>query len=156
MNAKPYLRIVLLIGFILTTLVLSACGGNENDAAAEPDLSVETQVVSVAGGGSYTDVTPAGLSLMLANKDFPLINVHVPYEGEITKTDAFIVYSEISQHLDQLPANKDEQIVLYCRSGNMSTQAARELAQLGYTNVWNLDGGMIAWQAAGYALTDNP
>ena len=156
MNVKPHRRTALLFVLVLTTLMLSACGGNESDVAADPDLSAETQVVSVAGGGSYTDVTPAGLSLMLANKDFPLINVHVPYEGEITKTDAFIVYSEISQHLDQLPANKDEQIVLYCRSGNMSTQAARELAQLGYTNVWNLDGGMIAWQVAGYVLTNNP
>jgi rhodanese-related sulfurtransferase len=34
----------------------------------------------------------------------------------------------------------------------MSSIAARALVKLGFTNVWNLDGGMIAWQEAGYPL----
>jgi rhodanese-related sulfurtransferase len=36
----------------------------------------------------------------------------------------------------------------------MSGKAARELVSLGYTDVWNLDGGMIAWKQAGYPLLD--
>jgi rhodanese-related sulfurtransferase len=118
------------------------------------DLAQETQQVSVEGGGSYTDVSAAGLSAMLANKDFPLINVHIPYEGEIEGTDQFIAYDEIEQNLDKLPAEKDARIVLYCRSDNMSNTAARALVTLGYTDIWNLDGGMIAWEQAGYPLLD--
>jgi rhodanese-related sulfurtransferase len=34
----------------------------------------------------------------------------------------------------------------------MSTEAAQTLVQLGYTNVWNLDGGMIAWENSGRPL----
>jgi rhodanese-related sulfurtransferase len=34
----------------------------------------------------------------------------------------------------------------------MSTQAAKELADMGYTNVMELDGGFNAWRAAGYEL----
>jgi len=37
----------------------------------------------------------------------------------------------------------------------MSAAAAEALVGLGYTNVWNLDGGMIAWEGAGYPLRDS-
>jgi rhodanese-related sulfurtransferase len=38
----------------------------------------------------------------------------------------------------------------------MSTQAAQQLAAAGYTNLYELDGGFNAWQAAGYELLMNP
>jgi rhodanese-related sulfurtransferase len=127
-----------------------ACGSSE-PGAPSPTLgqSVET------GGGSYVNVTPAELRTMLESKDFPLVNVHIPYEREIDGTDLFIPYDQIAERLDELPQERDAKIVLYCRSGNMSATAADTLVGLGYTNVWNLDGGMIAWEQAGYPLLDS-
>jgi rhodanese-related sulfurtransferase len=89
---------------------------------------------------------------MLESKDFLFVNTHIPYEGEIAGTDAFIPYDELELYADQLPADQGAKIVLYCRSGRMSEIAATALAQQGYSNVYELDGGMIAWEEAGLPL----
>lgn len=92
------------------------------------------------------------LNNMLKSKDFSFINVHIPYEGEIPGTDAHIPYNEVEDYADQLPQDKDAKIVLYCRSGPMSAAASKTLVEMGYTNVIDVQGGMKAWQAAGYEL----
>lgn len=144
-------------GFILIFLiiVLSLNSFELIIATSSPvaeDQIPEKQEITVEGGGKYTNVNPAGLAMMLKNKDFLFVNVHIPYEGEIEKTDLFIPYNEIEQNLDKLPSNKKTKIVLYCKTNRMSDIAARILAKLGYTNVWNLHGGMISWEKAGYPL----
>lgn len=111
--------------------------------------------VAVPGGG-YTNVTSPLLRQMLDQKDFFFINVHVPYEGEIARTDRFIPYDQVEKQVRQLPARKDAKILLYCQSGRMSDIAARTLVRLGYTNIWHLKGGMVDWRQQGYPLLDSP
>lgn len=103
-------------------------------------------------GGSYLNIAPATLNALLLKKDFFFVNVHTPYEGEIAQTDAFISYEQTRASIDKYPAEKSAKIVLYCRSGRMSDIAARELVRQGYTNVLNLDGGMMEWEKSGLPL----
>lgn len=100
----------------------------------------------------FTDVNPARLAEMLEDEEVALINVHVPYEGEIPQTDAFIPFDDIASYTDELPEDKDAPIVLYCRTGRMSVEAAEALVDLGYTNVYNLDGGFVGWASEGREL----
>jgi len=88
---------------------------------------------------------------MLKNTDLILVNVHTSFAGNIADTDLSIPYDQISapENLAQLPADKNARIVLYCRSGRMSAIAAEELVSLGYTNIWNLEDGMVAWEQTG-------
>ena len=119
--------------------------------AACQSKPVAEQIVSVAGG-SYRNVSADEVNTMLKNKDFVLVNVHIPFAGNIAGTDLSIPYDQIEQNLSQLPPNKNAKIVLYCRIGRMSAIAAQTLVKLGYTNIWNLDGGMDGWEQAGYPI----
>lgn len=130
------------IFFLLFTIVLLV--GCQSKPVSGIDVSV--------AGGSYKNVEPKELNSMLKNKDFVLINVHIPFAGDIAKTDLSIPYDQIEQNLSQLPADKNAKIVLYCRSGHMSQIAAEQLVSFGYTNIWNLKGGMIGWEQAGYNI----
>ena len=104
-------------------------------------------------GGVYTNITPAQLAEMLRSKDFVFVNTHTPYDGEIEQTDAFIPFVEDGpKRVGEYPADKNAGIVLYCRSGRMSAIVAEELVKAGYTHVRNLEGGMKAWEQAGYKL----
>ena len=127
-----------IVVFVIGVLI-SACGAR--------------QPASGAPGPGDRLLSPAELAQMLPFKDFFFVNTHIPYEGEIDQTDAFIPYDQIEENLAQLPADRDAEIVLYCRSGRMSAIAAEVLVGLGYTNVWDLEGGMIAWEEAGFPLS---
>lgn len=48
--------------------------------------------------------------------------------------------------VDELDAMKDSEVVVYCRSGNRSGQACLMLETMGFANVKNLVGGMLAWR----------
>jgi rhodanese-related sulfurtransferase len=62
--------------------------------------------------------------------------------------------SEFAARVAELP--KDEPVVLYCRSGGRSAQAAAWLAAKGHAEVLNLEGGILAWYRAGLPLDTTP
>ena len=137
---KRHLAVIpLLLGIVL----LAACQPKGTSV-----LGKQVQVQ----GGAYTEISVSELQSMLKGKDFTLVNVHIPFEGDIPNTDVSIPYDQIAQNLDQLPADKNAEIVLYCRSDRMSTIASETLVGLGYTNIYNLDGGMVAWENAGLEI----
>jgi rhodanese-related sulfurtransferase len=138
--------VALLAGLLAAVLLPAACG------EAEEPTSPSTLSTTDSPPAAYTDIGPDELAGMLEQKDFVFINTHIPYEGEIEQTDLFLPYDRAAELVDRLPADKDAKIVVYCRSDRMSRIAADEWAAAGYTNLYNLEGGFVAWEAAGYPL----
>ena len=76
--------------------------------------------------------------------DFQLIDVREPHETEIaTIGGELIPMGEVMDNLDKISKNK--QVVVYCRSGKRSASVVNALEQKGYSNVFNLTGGILAW-----------
>ena len=144
----------ILILLILFALLLTACKGDTQPTESHTRPKQATPV----SDGFYKNISVEELQKMLVSKDFTFVNVHIPFEGDIAVTDLSIPYNEIEQNLERLPADKKAKIVLYYRSGRMMGErsspsiSAETLVGLGYTNVWNLEGGMIAWEEAGLPL----
>lgn len=139
-------KLVVLI-FALLVVSVTACSQTSGEDTAVPSLTKNSD--------GYIDINVDQLADMLEAKDFTFVNVHIPYAGDIPQTDFSIPFDRIDTNMSQLPTDKDALLVIYCRSGNMSTQAAETLVSLGYTNVMEVDGGMNAWQASGFELTGN-
>lgn len=119
-------------------------------------LAIMSASVLVAG---CTPAAPAGVQRLspqdyvttLQASDHILIDVRTPgefsdgyIEGAIN-----IPLQELQQRLSEIP--QDQDIVLYCRSGNRSAQAANILSSAGFSSIYDL-GGTIQWQGAGYPL----
>jgi rhodanese-related sulfurtransferase len=130
-----------LIPTIVALLVVS-CG-------SEADAPLGVQVTT--DSGLYREISIEELEPLLDDPSFTVVNTHVPFGGDIPGTDLSIPFDEIELNLSQLP-DTDANIVLYCRSGAMSTIAAEKMTQLGYTNVFEVEGGMIAWEERGLSL----
>ena len=137
-----------ILALIVSAVLVAACNPAIN---AETSVNQFGEQISLPVG-TYTNITPDELQTLLEDKDFLLVNVHIPYEGNIPGTDLSIPYNDIESHTNLLPEDKDARLVIYCKSGPMSDIAAEELLELGYTQIYNLEGGFTAWQADGFPM----
>lgn len=139
---------------IAALAVLAA--GCDSDSDGEDKVSANAEPGTEAPTGeAFSRLDPAAFADRMKEEGAVVVNVHIPYEGELENTDEFIPYDKIVGDA-RLPEDKDKQILLYCRSGRMSEEAGAALFQAGHTKVAHLEGGMIAWEHAGKELIQNP
>src|SRR5438552_9815746 len=85
---------------------------------------------------------------MDAGEELHLVDVREPYENEDFNIGGILLpLGQIqSLQIDEIEDLKDKEVILYCRSGNRSGQAAMFLEMMGFSNTKNLVGGILAWQ----------
>lgn len=83
-----------------------------------------------------------------AGENLHIVDVREPHENlEFSIGGTLVPLGKIqTMQLDELEEYKDQELIMYCRSGNRSGQAALMLEMAGFTNVVNLTGGMLNWR----------
>ncbi len=107
------------------------------------------------GGSSIPGVNAVELNERLERGDEVLLvdvrsRQEYVHDGHIEGAQLMPLQTLI-QHVDELP--QDQEIVVVCRSGNRSMVACQQLMGLGFADVKNFNGGMIAWQMAGLPVS---
>ena len=92
------------------------------------------------------EITVQELKEMQDNhEDFQLIDVREPYEYDEENLGAVLIpLGEIPANTDKIA--KDKKVVVHCRSGKRSANAIQFLEKQGYDNLYNLKGGILAYQ----------
>lgn len=121
---------------VLFALVLAACGG----AAAPAEVDVQALPANVSVQTVYDIMDDPDVYLLDVREVYEYNEGHIP---GIT----LLPLGELPNRLSEIPT--DKQVIVTCRSGNRSQQAVNFLLDQGFDNVHNMDGGILAWEAAG-------
>jgi len=107
------------------------CGIGEATADAVPEISVHDLKQKMETNGAVT-----------------IVDVREPFEYEIARIEGskLIPLGELPDRLDEL--DRDRYTVVHCHSGMRSAQAVQLLRREGFTNVFNLEGGIAEWSEA--------
>ena len=102
-----------------------------------------------AGHGEKTTVSPREVYERRADEKVLIIDVRTPAEFRQERIEQAVnkPLDSIEKWVNELP--KDKTIYFVCRSGSRSGIAQRIAAQRGYTDAYNMTGGMIAWRREG-------
>jgi rhodanese-related sulfurtransferase len=142
-------RFGLILFFLLMLGTAVACGGQTTtitapdpaavvDSAAEFDLADTVNVQTVASIKNREDV-------------FVLdVREQSEYDAGHIPGVTLIPMGEVANRLAEIPTDKE--VIVTCRSGNRSGQITDFLRQQGFDNVHNMEGGILAWEAAGYEV----
>ena len=129
--------------------MLTACSSADGSTESSP---IDDRPAVSPSTATATLLDPARFAVAVDADTTTVINVHIPDEGSIAGTDAAIPYDQLDDRLTDLPDSRAAPLAIYCKTGRMSAVAAATLAELGYTNVVELAGGMQAWTASGRSL----
>ncbi len=100
-------------------------------------------------------INPQNLKQLLEKQSVTLIDVRELNEYAAEHIPGAVLLSLSKFNFGEVLQNKENQVILYCRSGNRSKIAAQKLLDAGFTRVTQLDGGISAWKQAGYTTKIN-
>lgn len=149
---------------LTAALALSACGGSDDATPTTEAAEAVEEVEEVEAPAEAVDEAGAGVRVVSANAaaatiddapdDLVVLDVRTPEEfaeGHIEGATMLDFYrDDFGEQLAQL--DPDVPYVVYCRSGNRSGETRAMMVELGFTDVEDVDGGILAWAGAGLPI----
>ena len=140
-------RLGLLLLPLLAVVALGAgCGGSASSTPA-PTTIVSADAIAL--------VQPADAQALIETGDVEVLDVRTPEEyaeGHVAGATLIDFYEpDFAERIGEL--DRDQEYVVYCRSGNRSGQAVALMAEQGFGAVNDVDGGIVAWEAAGLPVS---
>ncbi|ADJ26302.1 Rhodanese domain protein [Dehalogenimonas lykanthroporepellens BL-DC-9] len=118
--------------------------------ACSSEPAVEGQII--------LDLSPAEARTMiqenLGQTDFVLLDVRTPSEFAAGHIEGAVLldFNSGNFQAEAEKLDKNKRYLVYCRTSNRSGQAVNLMKNLGFMEVYDLDGGIVAWEAAGYPV----
>src|SRR6187431_1206787 len=118
--------------YLFITCFIFSCNAQTTPAVKTIDVTTYSEKIKETPNAQILDVrTPEEYATgHIENSD----NVDWLGQSFVLKTDKY---------------DKTKPVYVYCKSGGRSAKASEKLAELGFTTVYNLDGGMLKWESAG-------
>jgi len=139
---KYILQIFLVFGLITIFASCSSKSGETASAPAVPDATV-IRTIKAADFKSGMESNPNHLLLD--------VRTIAEYETEHIDSSMLIPVQELEQRLNEIIKWKSLPVFVYCRTGNRSMTAAKMLSNAGFSEIYNLEGGIGGWTREGFA-----
>ncbi len=142
--------------FVFMVMFLSTVLAGCRTTAAPPSTRATTAPAAAPTVDLHNlpaTVDVAAVKALLGRDDVLIIDVReqAEYDAGHIPGVTLIPMNQVANRLAEIP--KDKPVIVTCRSGNRSSQVVDFLRQQqGYTNVHNMQGGIVAWQQAGYPV----
>ena len=135
--------------FFLSVLLFAGCSSKDTSSGETVEESTEQSAEETKPEAfvRFIDV-PFAKGLIASNKNLMLIDVRTPEEnaeGGIDNSSVVDVESDdFEEKIAEFP--RDTTYLVYCRSGKRSTRAVNKMSEMGFTRLYMLKGGFLAWE----------
>ncbi len=132
---------------LLLAAVLLLAGCTSAAGSAGTGSSTAASASGSSNAATYQKITPEEAQQMLQDQpDAILLDVRTQeeYDTQHIEGATLLTDSDIASRAADVLPDKDAVILVYCRSGRRSAASSQQLAELGYTNVYDF-GGIIDW-----------
>ena len=143
-------RFSLIVICLILSVALSACSNSTDAPVPAAESSVPAAELAALDLGPDVDVKT--VAEVKDRSDVLVLDVREQWEYDEKHIPGItlIPMDTVPNRLSEIP--KDKEVIVTCRSGNRSSQVVNFLREQGFTNVHNMTGGIVAWEAAGYAV----